>query len=930
MPSSETNNTAEYTAMLLGIESALRHGADRLLIEGDSHLALSQVRGTFACTNRRLRRLRNRVRTGLARLAWHRLAHIDRKANAHADRLANRALDAKKTLVECATHDVRMLDACTTAPSTLRPGRDLAGCDTEATAAVPRRAALISAADLDDAMDEEADIAARDHGEVFPTVPIGPGSAPARQPRLRLRQLDDAEHEAAGAAVEALATTLTSKIADADDWETGEGYISAIPTRLRDVLRPYTLVPIQRIGGQPARPHQAQHQSPQQRQRGHQQQRQTRPPRVTRHAREHRLDEALDDLEAVQRADSSDHRRVRTARRRVGRLRAAQEQSDLRQLFARDEKRCVERILRAAAPDADVPAPTAPETCPIDRETLFQHFTGTNAPHTRFDFNAPAGAAFREALAALPPATEAMDALADTLTVDEVEDQLRRTAAASSPGHDGIGYDVYRRFAKELVPMLHAAFQFCWEHGRVPALWKVGVVRLIWKKGSPEEPSNWRPICLQPAIYKIYSGLLARRLSTWMEANARLPDAQKGFRAFNGCHEHNFVATSLLDQARRLHRRLYAVWYDLRNAFGSLPQDMMWLVLRHLGVDARFIARCRAIYHDSFFVVGAADGPTDPVRQEVGVYQGCPLSPLLFIAATAPLLHALERLDGVGVTLADGVRPCATAYADDIKVFADTADGIRRCHRVVVDFLAWTGLRANPAKCAMLAVTRNARGNPVHDETLSLELHGEAVAPLKLHESYAYLGVGDGFDHVRHRLQLEPKLRRLKQETIALLRSGLAPWQIVKAIKVYVYPKVEYALRHLRPFQSQLQGFDSALKRGLRHLLRLPASATNEFFFSPASCGGLGLLPLTELHEALQLGHAWQMLQSKDANIRAIALHVGCRPLAGCRARGGARAALPERQAGGFGVRHQEAPQWRHLVTLDGRPAASADARPGL
>ncbi|CAI5714966.1 unnamed protein product [Peronospora destructor] len=52
------------------------------------------------------------------------------------------------------------------------------------------------------------------------------------------------------------------------------------------------------------------------------------------------------------------------------------------------------------------------------------------------------------------------------------------------------------------------------------------------KKGDPMKPENWRPICLLPTIYKLYSGLLA----------------QKGFRAFNGCHEHNFLATTMLDQ----------------------------------------------------------------------------------------------------------------------------------------------------------------------------------------------------------------------------------------------------------------------------------------------------------------------------------------------------------------------------------------------
>ncbi|KAE8882119.1 hypothetical protein PF006_g13046 [Phytophthora fragariae] len=103
------------------------------------------------------------------------------------------------------------------------------------------------------------------------------------------------------------------------------------------------------------------------------------------------------------------------------------------------------------------------------------------------------------------------------------------------------------------------------------------------------------------------------------------------------------------------------------------------------------------------------------------------------------------------------------------------------------------------------------------------------------------------------------------------MQSGLAPWQVVRALKTYVYPKVEYALRHLRPLQSQLQGFDRAVAKGLRHLLRLPRSATNEVLYAPTSSGGLGLQPLVDMHKALQVVHAWQMLHSKDTAVVAIA-----------------------------------------------------------
>ncbi|KAE9286976.1 hypothetical protein PF008_g26539, partial [Phytophthora fragariae] len=199
MAGRETNNTAEYTAMLLGVRSALHHGVRRLRVEGGSHLALSQVRGTFACNNKRLRSLRNRVQAALRGLEWHRLMHIDRKANQHADRLANRALDLKRTVTECGPHS-GALDQCLQPPP---PPPAPATADVDMETPEPSDDQEPTGMDMldDEAADDEAEVAARDGGEVFPTIPIGPASAPAKQPRLRLRQLSEDEFDKAAAAV---------------------------------------------------------------------------------------------------------------------------------------------------------------------------------------------------------------------------------------------------------------------------------------------------------------------------------------------------------------------------------------------------------------------------------------------------------------------------------------------------------------------------------------------------------------------------------------------------------------------------------------------------------------------------------------------------------------------------------------------------------
>ncbi|KAF1325586.1 reverse transcriptase, partial [Globisporangium splendens] len=840
-----TNNTAEYTALLDGVQAAKRHGARRLRVEGDSILVIRQVRGIYACGNKRLRALRNRILGCLRSLDSFELHHIDRKANTQADALANRALDHAATKSVCAVHGAGD-DRCWTP------------IQRKTTSQRPDPEATVDEEMKETSDDDEEEVVRRDEGEVYAPVRLEPGTIPAKRPRLQLRALSENEDEKSRAIIERFAKKMATKITDCEDWETGEGYITALTMQMYDLLQEYSTTKKPRSMMKTKKKTTATKTM-------------MRPPRPSTQHREARLEEALDDLIIAQRAEPSQQGRIQKARRRVGRVKVAILRSKLRLKFEQKEKECVQELLRGVNEDV-TEGPMEDTTCPIGREDLYAFFQGVNTPNMVFDFDSDVGAPFRAVLQRLPPPEQVREALTDDLTIDEIEDQLQIVNGASSPGLDGIGHDVYKHFRLQLLPALHAAFSFCWKHRKVPTAWKVGTVRLLYKKGDPNQPSNWRPICLQQCIYKLYSGILAKRFTRWMDTNERFSLAQKGFRAFNGCHEHNFLSTSLLDQTRRMHRKLYNVWYDLKNAFGSLPQELMWRVLGMLRVDAAFIERAQNIYEDSHFVVNNAhDGPTDPIRQEIGVYQGCPLSPYLFIAALIPLLRGLQELPGVGVPLAENFRPCVSAYADDIKIFSDSASGIRSAHQLVERFLKWTTMRANPSKCALLAVTTNSRGNPELDTELQLHLDGTPIPRLTLSDSYAYLGIGDGFDHIQRRFALVPKLGELKKNVVALLRSPLAPWQILKAVKTYIYPQVEYALRHLRPLHSQLQGFDRVLSKGLRHLLRLPSSATTAFMYAPTSHGGLGLLPLTELHAALQIAHGWQMLHSKDHTIQAVA-----------------------------------------------------------
>jgi hypothetical protein len=579
---------------------------------------------------------------------------------------------------------------------------------------------------------------------------------------------------------------------------------------------------------------------------------------------DHRLEEAHLRLREAQASPESDRRSIYRARRKLGRLNKAHARAHLRHLFTTNEKRCVESILRQAE---GLPAKSAKCAIPVD--ALAEHFEATNRPAVAFDASHTSGATFLRMMDALPPADFNGQVFSEAITVDEIEDALNAANLTSAPGLDGLPYRVYFRFRLALLPILHGIFNKCWSSKRIPAAWKMSMTELIFKKGDPAQASNWRPLALQNTLYKLYASVLKTRFTLWLDSNERLTNSQKGFRKFNGCHEHNFVAQAMMDTTRRAKSPFYAVWYDLRNAFGSMPHDFLWLVLSRLGVPPDFLALVKDIYTNASTMVTAASGTCAPIDQLCGVFQGCPLSPLLFIAGMTPLMLALDaQAPRFGVKMATDVTLSTTAFADDVKLFSRTPAGIQALHATMVDFLAWSTMAANPTKCAFLAVAYKDSKQVPSD--LTLAINGVALPKLSLSDSYCYLGIREGFDHVHTRFQLTDKLASMRRQVVALVKSPLAPHQIIKAIKVFVLSQLEFAIRHVKATKSQLQSFSSFLVKSLRHLLRLPTSSTTEFFHSPPSSGGLGFLPLDESRQASTLAHAFQMLNSPDDAIQRL------------------------------------------------------------
>jgi ribonuclease HI len=90
-----TNNIAEYTAAIAGLERAVQLGASSVKLFADSELMVKQLNGLYKVKHEGLKPLHARAKELIGKIGRVEVHHIRREMNKEADALANKAIDEK-------------------------------------------------------------------------------------------------------------------------------------------------------------------------------------------------------------------------------------------------------------------------------------------------------------------------------------------------------------------------------------------------------------------------------------------------------------------------------------------------------------------------------------------------------------------------------------------------------------------------------------------------------------------------------------------------------------------------------------------------------------------------------------------------------------------------------------------------------------------
>ena len=459
----------------------------------------------------------------------------------------------------------------------------------------------------------------------------------------------------------------------------------------------------------------------------------------------------------------------------------------------------------------------------------------------------------------------------EEVSLEEISLAVRRARITSSPSpFDGIPYIVFKK-CPALLPALHDLFNFCWTHSKVPSAWKLASVKLISKASAevdPTLPSNFRPIALTSCVSKLFTTILRNRWLKYMITNKYFDKTiQKAFMPTTpGCTEHHFKLATILGDARKKHKSLAVCWLDLANAFGSVHHSLISFALKHYNAPPKFSRIVSAFYTGLSAQITSSSWSTQLIPLEVGVYQGDPLSVVIFNTVINTMVDTIQTRQDLGYHFSTSQKPVnLLQYADDTCLVADSPASCQHLLQIIDKWLSWSGMKAKIPKCASLAIQAST-GKKIDPK---LCLHGQQIPYADQGVKFLGMRVEIPQDRVKSRTvvvaKLEHMLRKIdacpltRKQKLLLYRAGLCP-RLSWLLTIEEFP-ISWIEKNLNMKATSYLKKWSGLAR----------PANTAILYLPQKMGGLNLPLLSTLHKKLQVSRQSQLLSSQDPCVRHMA-----------------------------------------------------------
>lgn len=328
-------------------------------------------------------------------------------------------------------------------------------------------------------------------------------------------------------------------------------------------------------------------------------------------------------------------------------------------------------------------------------------------------------------------------ALDGDISLDELENALRRCKRGKAPGADGVPYEFYVNLNLHNRTWLLNCLNGIMQSESVPTSWSDLRMFLLFKKGDPSIVANYRGITLLNCLAKLFTAIITRRISSWANEKQLIPESQAGFRAGRCCADNLFILqTAIHEHTRTKGNGLFCTFVDFKQAFDKVDHNVLWQKLANFGLSGKLLRILMHFYGQAQVRVSHGNCCTDPINITNGVLQGDCLSPLLFALLVSDFEQFLrqENVDGIGIGPRWEIR--CLFYADDLVLLARNLPQMQGALRGLASFCDVNQLTVNTAKTKVIFFRK--RDTPHSRPKSDLLLNG---VPLEIAQECAYLGI---------------------------------------------------------------------------------------------------------------------------------------------------------------------------------------------
>lgn len=300
-------------------------------------------------------------------------------------------------------------------------------------------------------------------------------------------------------------------------------------------------------------------------------------------------------------------------------------------------------------------------------------------------------------------------------TLREFRSGMRGKRNGACPGLNALTYLIYKK-CPSILKALHKICVHVYKTNKIPKDWAAAFVVLLQKSDCLDDPAEFRPIAITNTAGKLFFSIISSRLQSFMVKNKFIKtQTQKGFLfGIPGCIEHSFALVEALRQVRSEQRAIVLSWIDLANAYGSVKHNLIQFALDWYHVPKNIQELIFNYYEQLCASVTTKEWSTKFFSFDIGLFQGCVLSTILFDCVFNLLLDFLAPLEADHAVKVDGeIQSFLKAYADDLQLATNTTEG----HQMVLDktdvWLLWSRtMAAKPVKCICMGLRQFRKSAP--------------------------------------------------------------------------------------------------------------------------------------------------------------------------------------------------------------------------